>query len=62
VQDKPQSAIDKAISLLFGEDFEQIIIGIYPGKYPGMAVIGNNKTDSVHHVSMGEVCPLILTK
>jgi surface polysaccharide O-acyltransferase-like enzyme len=30
VQDKPQSAIDKAISLLFGEDFEQIIVGIDP--------------------------------
>lgn len=55
----PQAAIDKAISLLFGEDFEQIIIGIDPGKYPGMAVLGNNKTISVHRVSVGEVCPLI---
>jgi hypothetical protein len=55
----PQAAIDKALSLLFGEDFEQIIIGIDPGKYPGMAVLGNNKTISVHRVSVGEVCPLI---
>ncbi len=56
---RAQAAIDKAVSLLFGEDFEQIIIGIDPGKYPGMAVLGNNKTISVHHVSVGEVCPLI---
>ena len=59
IGDKPQAAIDKAISLLFGEDFEHIIIGIDPGKYPGMAVLGNSKTISVHRVSVGEVCPLI---
>ncbi|MDP2844690.1 MAG: hypothetical protein Q8N79_01260 [Candidatus Methanoperedens sp.] len=59
IADKPQATLDKAVSLLFGEDFEQIIIGIDPGKYPGMAVLGNNKTISVHHVSVGEVCPLI---
>ncbi len=59
IEDKPQAAIDKAISLLFGEDFERIIIGIDPGKYPGMAVLGNNKTISVHRISVGEVCPLI---
>ncbi len=56
---KPHAAIDKAASFSFGEDFEQIIIGIDPGKYPGMAVLGNNKTISVHHVPVGEVCPLI---
>ncbi|HEY9246882.1 MAG TPA: hypothetical protein VIO11_08560, partial [Candidatus Methanoperedens sp.] len=56
---RPQAAVDKALSLLFGEDFEQLIIGIDPGKYPGIAVMGNNKTLSVHHVSAGEVCPLI---
>jgi len=59
IVDKPQATLDKAVSLLFGEDFEQVIIGIDPGKYPGMAVLGNNKTISVHHVSVGEVCPLI---
>ncbi len=56
---KPKATLDRAISLLFEEDFERIIIGIDPGKYPGMAVLGNNKTISVHHVSVGEVCPLI---
>lgn len=56
---RPQATLDKAISLLFGEDFDIIIIGIDPGKYPGMAVLGNNKTISVHHVSVGDVCPLI---
>jgi len=56
---RPQAVIDKATSLLSGEDFEQIIIGIDPGKFPGMAVLGDNKTISVHHVSVGEVCPHI---
>lgn len=56
---RPQATLDKAISLLFGEDFDLIIIGIDPGKYPGVAVLGNNKTISVHHVSVGDVCPLI---
>lgn len=56
---RPQTAIDRALSLLFGEDFERIIIGIDPGKYPGVAVLGDGKTISVHHVSAGEVCPLI---
>ncbi len=57
--DRPQTTLDRAVSLLSGEDFKQIIIGIDPGKYPGMAVLGDNKTISVHHVSVGEVCPLI---
>lgn len=56
---RPQATLDKAISLLSGEDFDIIIIGIDPGKYPGMAVLGNNKTISVHHVSVGDVCPLV---
>lgn len=56
---RPQATLDRAISLLSGEDFEQIIIGIDPGKFPGIAVLGDNKTISVHHVSVGEVCPLI---
>lgn len=56
---RPQATLDKALSILFGENFNQIIIGIDPGKYPGVAVLGNNKTISVHHVSVGDVCPLI---
>lgn len=56
---RPQAAIDKALYLLSGEDFDRIIIGIDPGKYVGLAVIGNDKAISVHHVSVGEVCPLI---
>ncbi len=59
IADKPQATLDRALSKLSGEDFERIIIGIDPGKYPGMAVLGNNKTLSVHHVSVGEVCPLV---
>lgn len=45
--------------MLSGEDYDRIIIGIDPGKYVGLAVIGNDKAISVHHVSVGEVCPLI---
>lgn len=56
---RPQATLDKALSMLSGEDFEQIIIGIDPGKYPGIAVLGNNRTISVHHVSVGDVFPLI---
>ena len=56
---RSQAIIDRAHSMLFAEDFEEIIIGIDPGKYPGIAVLGNNKTISVHHVSVSEVCPLI---
>ena len=56
---RPQATLDKALSMLFGENFDQIIVGIDPGKYPGVAVLGNNKTISVHHVSVGDVCPLI---
>lgn len=59
IADKPQAAIDRALLLLSGEDLRQLIIGIDPGKNIGMAIIGNDKTISVHHVSVGEVCPLI---
>ncbi len=57
----PKVAIDKALLLLSGEEVDKIIIGIDPGKYPGIAVVMNNKVVSVHHVSIGEVCPLIKT-
>ncbi|VVB55658.1 Uncharacterised protein [uncultured archaeon] len=56
---RPQATLDKALSMLLGEDFEHLVIGIDPGKYPGVAILGNNKTISVHHVSVGDVCPLI---
>lgn len=56
---RPQATLDKALSMLSGQDFEHLVIGIDPGKYPGVAILGNNKTISVHHVSVGDVCPLI---
>ena len=56
---RAQACVDRAYSLLYAEEFDEIIIGIDPGKYPGIAVLGNGKTISVHHVSTGEVCPLI---
>lgn len=59
IADEPKAALEKALSLLSGEDFEEVVIGIDPGKYPGMAVLGNNKILSVHHVSVSEVLHLI---
>lgn len=59
IADKTHDAIERAVSLLYEEEFERIIIGIDPGKYPGIVVLGNNKTLSVHHVSAGEVLPII---
>ncbi len=56
---RPQAALDRACSLLHSEEFDEIIIGIDPGKFPGVAVLGNGKTISVYHVSAGEVYPLI---
>ncbi len=56
---RPQAAVDRAYSLMHAQELDDIIIGIDPGKYPGIAVLGNGKTISVHHVSAGEVCPLI---
>lgn len=57
--EEPELSLDKASFLISGDDFEQIIIGIDPGKYPGVALVANNKIISVHHVQAGEVCPLI---
>ena len=57
--DNLEFTIDIAIFIITGEDFEQIIIGIDPGKYPGIALIANNKIISVYHVPAGDVCPLV---
>ncbi|MDW7727224.1 MAG: hypothetical protein ACNA7I_02330 [Candidatus Methanoperedens sp.] len=57
--DNPGFSIDKAVFLISGDDIEQIIIGIDPGKYPGMALVANNKIISVYHVQAGDVCPLV---
>ena len=59
IADKPQSTLDRAVSLLYKESFERIIVGIDPGKYPGVAVLGDGKILSVHHVPVSEVSPLI---
>lgn len=56
---RPQASVDRAYTMMYAEEFDDIIIGIDPGKYPGIAVLGNGKTISVHRVSSGEVCPLI---
>lgn len=59
IADKPKPTVDKACSLLLKDNFSRIIIGIDPGKYPGIAVVGDNKTLSVHHVPVREVSPLV---
>lgn len=58
-QNNPETSLDKAVYLTLGEDFEQIIIGIDPGKYPGMALIANNRIISVYHVPAGDLCPIV---
>lgn len=51
---KPQATLDQALRILRGEEYSRIIIGIDPGKYPGIAIIGDGRVVEVHHVSVGE--------
>ncbi|MDD2666167.1 MAG: hypothetical protein PHD13_06685 [Methanocellales archaeon] len=52
---KPSATIDRAQLLLERHKYEKIIIGIDPGKYSGIAVIGDGMVISVHQVSFGRV-------
>jgi hypothetical protein len=47
--------IDRALKLLEGKDtFEKLIIGIDPGKRPGVAVLGDGEILNVHQVDSPE--------
>lgn len=60
VAKKPRAAIDKAMQLLHGKRrYGQIIIGIDPGKRPGIAVLGDNMVIAVHQTSANEVCETV---
>lgn len=57
---KPRVAIDRALQLLLGKRrYSQIIIGIDPGKRPGIAVLGDGTVIAVHQTSSNEVCEAV---
>jgi hypothetical protein len=57
---KPRAAIDKALQLLRGKRrYSQIIIGIDPGKRPGIAVLGDSMVIAVYQTSVNEVCEAV---
>ncbi len=57
---KPRVAIDRTLQLLRGKrKYSQIIIGIDPGKRPGIAVLGDSMVIAVHQTSSNEVCEAV---
>lgn len=57
---KPGIAIDRALELLRGRRrYSQIIIGIDPGKRPGIAVLGDNTVVAVHQTSASEAHDIV---
>jgi len=60
VAKKPSTAVDQAQRLLNGaRKYDKVIIGIDPGNYPGVAVIGDGTVISVHQVSIGAVDKIV---
>jgi len=57
---KPSAAVDRAQRLLNGvRKYDKVIIGIDPGNYPGIAVIGDGMVISVHQVSISAVVKIV---
>lgn len=57
---KPRVAIDRALQLLRGKrKYREIIIGIDPGKRPGIAVLGDGAIIAVHQTSPSEVYEVV---
>lgn len=56
---KPSTTVDRAQRLLDRHKYERIIIGIDPGKYSGIAIIGDGMVISVHQVSVGRIDKII---
>ncbi len=57
---KASAAVDQAQRLLNGaRKYDEVIIGIDPGNYPGVAVIGGGAVISVHQVSIGAVAKIV---
>lgn len=56
---KPSTTVDRAQRLLDRHKYERIIIGIDPGKYSGIAVIGDGMVISVHQASVGRIDKIV---
>ena len=55
--------IDKALKIIEGKDtFSQLVIGIDPGKRPGVAVLGDGEVINVYQVDSPENVVLILKR
>lgn len=53
---RARTAVDEAQRLLDGaRKYDEVIIGIDPGKYPGIAVVADEMVISVHQVSVSRV-------
>ena len=56
----PVSTINAALKLLNGKnDINQVVIGIDPGKNPGVAVLEDGQVSEVHHVPARDVPGLV---
>ncbi len=56
VAKRVRTAVDEAQRLLGGvRKYDKVIIGIDPGKYPGIAVVADEMVISVHQVSISRV-------
>jgi len=57
---KASAAVDQAQRLLNGaQKYAKVIIGIDPGNYPGVAIIGDGAVTSVHQVSIEAVGKIV---
>ena len=56
----PESTINAALKLLNGkDDINQVVIGIDPGKNPGVAVVEDGQVSEVHHLPARDVPGLV---
>lgn len=61
IYDDPHGTIDRAINALRGngQHFDRLVIGIDPGRRPGVAVLHGDMVIAVHQVGVTEVEPLL---
>jgi hypothetical protein len=61
--DDIQLMLDKALKIIKGKDrFERLIMGVDPGKRPGVAVMGDGEVLDVYQVDFAEKVALILKR
>ncbi len=56
---KPSETVDRAQLLLERHEYENIVIGVDPGKYSGIAVLGDGMVISVYQASVGRIEKII---